>query len=156
MNDADARVFAAAFLSPLSILIALPFVGSILGVLRGHHLEVLPWVRAAAFILVFAYPGVLFLGLPSYFALRRLNLASIWTAIVIGYLVAACVPFLLQLGGLGGVPLSTLFYWLNPFFLLGPVVAITFWWVAKPRPNQENRQTDPLPHFAGRGAVSSH
>jgi hypothetical protein len=137
MDEAKARVYAAAALSPLSILIALPVGGTVFSLIRGEPLEIAAWVQAAEFVLVFAYPTMLLIGLPSYLALRRFRLDTFWAAILVGYLAAACVPVLLRFGGIYGVPPSNLSYWLNPFFFLGPVVGFVFWWVAKPRPAEQ-------------------
>jgi hypothetical protein len=134
MDEAKARVYAAAALSPLSILIALPVGGAIFNLQRGGPLEIAAWVQAAGFVLIFAYPALLLIGVPCYLVLHRFKLDTLWTAIIVGYLTAACVPIFLRLGGIFGIPPSSLSYWLNPFFLLGPVVGFVFWWVAKPEP----------------------
>jgi len=143
MNDADARVLAAALLSPLSILIALPVGAFVVGLVVGGPLDIPSCIRAAAFLLVFVYPATLFVGLPLYIALRRLNLDSIWTAAVTGYFVAAAVPAFLRLDGISGTPPSSVSYWVNPLFLLGPVVAITFWWVVKAKSEPQSPAAPP-------------
>jgi len=130
------RVYAAAVLSPLSILIAMPVIGIAWGLLGGYQFEFVPseiagWVMAGGFLLVLAYPAMLLVGVPSYLILQRFGLNTLWTAITIGYLTASVVPILL---GPGGTPPSSISYWLNPLFLLGPVVGFVFWLVAKPQP----------------------
>lgn len=135
MDEAKARIYAAAALSPLSILIALPIGATAFNLLHGNPLEVSAWVQAATFILAVAYPAMLLIGFPCYLVLRRFKLAALWTAIPTGYLTAAVVPLIL---GLHGERPSSPSYWLNPLFFLGPVVGFVFWWVAKPRPEYSN------------------
>lgn len=135
MDEAKARVYAAAAFAPLSILIALPIGGSISGLWRDGSWEVLPWIQAASFILAFAYPAMLLIGFPCYLILRRFKLDTAWTAMLVGYLTAASVGLLIRIGSLE-FPLNAS-YWLNPFFFLGPVVGFVFWWVAKPRPEPQ-------------------
>src|SRR5579863_2748891 len=126
MDEAKARVYAAAALSPLSILVALPLGGAIFHLLRGAPLEISAWLQAAATILVFAYPALLLIGIPCYLVLRRFKLDTLWTAIVVGYLTAASVPIFLRVGDIYGISPYSLSYWLNPFFFLGPIVGSVF------------------------------
>jgi hypothetical protein len=106
-----------------------------------HHWIYITIVIAA----IFAYGGVLTLGMPAFFVLRALNHTSLWIALVLGFgigVVTGCV-FLFLFGLSLGNRLSFVWQdfaanvvnWPWPFLLvgaLGAVVGATLWLIARP------------------------
>lgn len=97
----------------------------------------------AVFSLVFVYPLMLLVGVPSYFLFRTLRVASAWSAVGVG-LFTAWLGFPLAASALsrGGFSFSANIvhnnYWtrifdphllLNPLILLGGAVGLIFWWL---------------------------
>jgi hypothetical protein len=138
MSEDKARIYAAAFLAPLSIFVVFPIGLVALGVVSGEPVSLVSLAGAmngAAFLVMLAYAATLVLGLPAYFLLHRWHLDTIWSAIGIGYLAGLCVLLLFAIDS--RALLFSSWLWLNPLSLLGPIVAFVFWWVAKPKPGSQ-------------------
>jgi len=150
VSDYSARIFAAALVSPLSILIVVPVGVAAGGMWQGILPPIPAAIGFAGMLLIFAYPTMLIVGLPSYLVLHHWKLDSVWSAAGVGLLAAVLVPLLLQLesgietartGIKPEIAYSNLEFVLShptlllgPLDLLGPVVGVVFWWIAKPRP----------------------
>ena len=97
MRDDLSRLFGAAIIAPLSLCITAPLGVLILDWMNGSWPElpnsltqILIDLWSAIFLigvtLLIAYVHML-LGVPAYLVLRKLNLASIWTVSVAGFLI---------------------------------------------------------------------
>ena len=129
------RTFIAAVVSPLSILAIVPAFGFLPG---GSF--VVAW-KLALGLLFFAYPLTLFLGVPAYLLLSRFKLASIWAAAAVGF-ISACIVPLVMLQRMSAINRRATFFneltfvvglsrLIIPFALLGVLVGIAFWLIAR-------------------------
>ena len=144
-----ARAILAAAISPLSVLIAAPIILLSMGL--SHHwpipLDIVGILVISAYTTIFAYGATIILGLPTYFVLRHFNAFSVWSAIISGIIIVILIPILSVLGGALTSPsgsiashgmenltllLSNPFRVFDPLMLLAPIVAVTFWLIAKP------------------------
>jgi hypothetical protein len=134
-SDGNARVYAAAAFSPLSIPPVLAIGVLALNSPHPSILDAVVWTLAnSGFFLFFVYLVMGLVGLPLYFLLRRMKLDTVWTALAVGYLAA--ISFLAVLRMDSGVSFRDLDFWADPLVLFGPIVGFTFWWIAKPRPSR--------------------
>jgi hypothetical protein len=157
LREDTLHILVAALVAPLSILVAVPVGAAVVALLSGAALEAGGVVAFSGLLLVFAYPWMFLIGVPSYLVLRRLNLASIWSAALVGFVAAEIVPvFLLLVQALdlkshGFAPeiaygnleayraLSSVL--VSPLMLLGPLVAIAFWLLLNGVRSASNRRT---------------
>jgi hypothetical protein len=91
----------------------------------------------SVYITIFAYGATIILGLPAYFLLRRFKIFSAWSAIISGIVIVILIPILSLLGTPHPTEslrllLSNPLRVFDPLMLLAPIVAISFWLIAKP------------------------
>jgi hypothetical protein len=148
MANSKTYFWGAAMLAPLSLLVSAPAEMLFLDLTaRANAAQITNDLShtGSGPIMLFAYPTMLIVGIPSYLILRRYKLWSIWSAGLAGYVSTFIGCFLLLCvlaaseGTIGPTLIADTFRRLSlpdalvmaAFGLNGLVVGLTFWLIAK-------------------------